>query len=57
MALLSNTVSETLHQIAMAIGGLLLMWLGFNISDPLSGIAFVFIGLLFIGVAIFWRWG
>lgn len=57
MALLSNTASETARQVAIVIGGILLLYAGFSEADPLGTAALFFIGVLFIGVGAFWRWG
>lgn len=57
MALLSNTPSESVRQLAIALGGVLLMYAGATTTEPLSSVALWLFGALFVLVGAFWRWG
>ena len=57
MALLTNTPSESVRQLAIALGGVLLMYAGATETEPLSSFALWMIGALFVLVGAFWRWG
>lgn len=57
MALLTNTPSETARQVAIVLGGILMMYAGATIDEPLSALAWWLFGTLFVLVGAFWRWG
>lgn len=57
MALLSNTASETARQVGIIFIGVMMLYAGAHVVEPLSSLAWWLFGALFITVGAFWRWG